>query len=464
MLRNLMFFVLVCLPTLTPALLSAQSPKSHDLSIREITAASNFLFPTGQDPEPYNWAAPQACQLDNGNWILTYTDKDFFLQILSMSPQGDVKLLRKYPNSSAYAIAAKGNEFALLHVPYVMDKNDLEPGKLFFASFDQQGRTRQRVQLTGTEERKKDRTEFRERWNASIHASSEGYQVFYNLLEDNGKYSGENSRWLSISPEGVVHERIKNYNRDLRNVVGSSHGLEWAVRLPTRNPRAMQLQVYDPNQETAYPVIRKTTLHEITDGQDEETFMCRDAVMAFNFGDALAFEDKVCISYVDSQKKKDYDAGILIVDPASGEFTKVSLPSEPGSQASLPRLGRIGDELIILEKELPAAVDKEIEQKWRRSGKKGFVPEPQDQIQVRRMSLNANREAKLSEPSPLTLNWLNQPANDYSTCVYTTFRDRKNSLKGIRSFQGNDEFLVFEVNEGVLKAWIIGQSKGIAAP
>jgi hypothetical protein len=432
--------------------LLTQPGEGPALELSTIRLSGEFLYPTSDDPQPYAWTAPQACQLPDGTWITAFTDQHFDLQIHRISPQGQVKRLRIIPQANAYGLAAKGNQFALLRVPFALDDGTYEGGNLFFDLFYADGRRRQSLQLTGTEERRKERTELRHSFPASLQATADGFQVYYDFYRDNGRYSGDYSRWITITDQLQVVERIENYNRVLRSQVGQSDSLQWVVHLPTRNPRALALQVFDPENHEDEWDIEEYELYAIKDGQEKEQFMCSDGVMPFAFGDALTLDEKVYVSFVDAFRRKDYNAGVLVVDPRSGAVETLWLEAPAGYQASIPRLGKVKGQLVVLQKELPGEHETKTKDQWRKNGKRYFEPEKADVVMLRVLQASGT----FSPGKRMPLNWLDQPANESSTSVYLRYRDLMNDLIGVRAFQGQDEMLVFDAEGGELTCQIIG--------
>ena len=439
-----------------PALLT-QPGEGTALALKTIRLSGEFLYPTSDEPQPYAWTAPQACQLADGSWITAFTDQNFDLQIHRINPDGIVKKLRKIPQANAYGLVAKGNQFALLRVPFALDDGSYEGGKLHFDLFFADGRRRKSLQLTGTEERRKERTELRHSFPASLQATDEGFQVYYDFYRDNGRYSGDYSRWITITEDFQVEERIENYNRVLRSQVGQTDSLQWVVHLPTRNPRALALQVFDPEHYEDEWDIEEYDLYAIKDGQDKEQFMCRDGVMPFSFGDALSLDGKVYVSFVDAFKRRDYNAGVLAVDPQTGAVSIHWLEAPEGYQASIPRLGIINGRLVVLQKEFPAEYATEIRDQWRKNGKRYFEPEKKDIVMLRVMKPGGD----FTPAKRIPLNWLDQPANESNTSVYLKYRDLMNDMIGVRAFQGKDEMLVFEAEGGEVTCQIIGGKDGL---
>lgn len=429
-----------------------------DFRLDPVLISSQFPAYGQSNQMPRYRNAPQACQLQDGSWIVAYSDDAFTLHVASIHPQGAARELFRVPQSYAFALAVQGDRFAMLSAAYKKKGYSHENEQLFFEFFTAQGKKLKRVQVTGTEKILEKKTDYRDSFNASMTPFGEGFAVFYNFFRDNGKYSSAYNRWVYISPEGAVEEYVENYNRDLRNIIGSAGELGWAVHLPTRNPRSLVMQVYDPEKYESEYDIEKYELHPIEDGQDEEQYMCNDNTMDFVFGDAVEFEGKVYVSFADAHGRKDYDAGIIEADPATGEKRVFMLPAPTGSQASPPRIGHCHGRMFVLQKELPASVAAEVAER-RKTDWEYTHPERLDEVSLR--SFNPSATEPFGKAFALDIDWMNQSRNESDKCVYFSMRDyNMGDAIGVRAFQGHDSVLLFDTSEGKLWAWRLSAGKG----
>ena len=112
---------------------------------------------------------------------------------------------------------------------------------------------------------------------------------------------------------------------------------------------------------------------------------------------------------------------------------------------------------MVLQKELPASVSKSAETPWRKGGETHF---DLDAVRIRTLTRRPGTTPEISKAEKIEFNWLDQPLHETSKCRYFGDRDRTNGRMGVRSFQGQDAFLVFDGQGANLKAVIISSRAG----
>lgn len=298
--------------------------------------------------EPFNRAieTPQLRKIPDG-YVLSYTDVRFNSHLLLLDPDFQVLKDIRLSQSGIVNVCTDNEEIAILKVKYKKDPktkdNAHSEHQLYFERYSYKGEKHSGIRLIGDPEfrKKKNSRSYRAEFESKLIAHRGTYYAAFSFLFNNQKkYDKSHHRLVQITKENKVQVISTRKKRVLQTQLLVRKDTLYHVFMQTRGPRAVILQKYALDELSIAPIEKveiknpssdvdevlkvrsdEINLFAITDGVDENEFMCRDNLMPVRIEKVFFHQGQMKMVLSSMQDNKSYDIEMVNYD-LEGKFSE----------------------------------------------------------------------------------------------------------------------------------------------
>ena len=302
--------------------------------------------------EPFNRAieTPQLRTTPDG-YVLSYIDVNFNSHLLLLDTDFQVFKDIRLSQSGIVNVCTDNEEIAILKVKYTKQPKISDDAhsehQLYFERYSYEGEKLSRVRLIGDPEFKNKRNSrsYITRFESKLIAFNGTYYAAFSFAFNNlKKYDKCHHRLVQITRENKVQVISTRKKRVLQTQLLVREDTLYHVYMQTRGPRAVLLQKYALTELSIAPIEKveiknpssdidevltvrsdEINLFAITDGADEQEFMCRDNLMPVRIEKVFFQQDQMKMVLSSMQGNKSYDIELVNYDQQGNLSEKVSI-------------------------------------------------------------------------------------------------------------------------------------------